>query len=94
MHEDGFGATKSFACQAFAARTQRQRFAFNLLRVEFPDGVSSSRQVTAVDSGRIGVEVLQPKRLAQLLQLDQYCRRSTAKRLRQDHTREMINRLP
>jgi hypothetical protein len=41
--------------------------AFGLLRVEFANGMSRGRQVTGIDSGRIGIKVHQPKRLKQLL---------------------------
>ena len=45
------------------AGVQRERFAFNLLRVEFADGVSRSQQVTVVDSSRVGIKLFQPQRL-------------------------------
>ena len=94
MHEDRLGETKCFARQALYSGAQREMFAFNLLRVAFAHGVSSRWKVTVVDSGRIGIKVLQPKRLQHLLQLDTDPIRATAERLRQDHTTQGINRMP
>ena len=82
MHEDGLRETNCFARQALAAGAQREMFAFNLLRVDFTDGVSGSRQGTIVDASRIGIKVLQPTRLEQLLQLAKDPIRSPAERLR------------
>jgi hypothetical protein len=94
VQEDGLRETNGFARQALDSGAQREMFAVNLLRVDFAYGVSSRWKVTVVDSGRIGIKVLQPKRLQQLLQLDKDPIRSTAERIRQDSPTQMINRMP
>ena len=44
-------------------------FTFDLLRVGFANGMRRSWQVALINSSRIRIEVHQPKRLEQLLQL-------------------------
>ena len=69
-------------------------FAFDLLRIALTHSMSRGWQMPFIDAGPSGVKVHQPKGLQQLLSLpkDRSC--STAKRIRQDHARQMINRLP
>jgi len=43
--------------ETHAPRTSRQRFAFDLLRVEFAPRVGRGGEVTGIDSRRIGVKV-------------------------------------
>src|SRR5262245_49099970 len=69
-------------------------FAFNLPRMEFARSMTSRWKVLVIDSGRIGIKGLEPKRLQQLLQLDKAPIRSTAERIRQDYPTQMINRMP
>src|SRR5262245_31937757 len=57
VHEDRFRETNSFSCQPLEPRTQRQLFAFNLLRRDFADGMGGSRKVAVRDSCRIGIKV-------------------------------------
>jgi hypothetical protein len=94
VHEHGLGETNGFAGQAFEARTERQMFAFDLLGVDFADGMSSGGKMTVINPGGIGVKMFQPKGLEQLVQLDKHLIRPTPKRIRQDHSREMINGVP
>ena len=69
MRKDGFRETNCFSCQPLDPRPQRQMFAFDLLGVDFADGMGSCWQMTSIDSGSIGIKVHEPKRLEQLLQL-------------------------
>ena len=94
MPEGGRGETSCFARSALASCAQRAGLALNLLRVDFARGVRSSPQATAIDSGRIGLQVLQPKRLQHLLQLDKAPLCSTAEHIRQDSPTQRTNRRP
>jgi hypothetical protein len=69
-------------------------FAFNLLGVDFADGMRGGGEVAVVDSRRIGVEVHQAKRLEHLFQLYKNLIGSAPKHIRQDHSSQMINRMP
>ena len=69
-------------------------FAFDLLGVGFANGMRSRGEVPFIDPRPIRVEVLQAKRLEQPLQLPKDLIGSSAKGIRQDHARQMINRLP
>ena len=69
-------------------------FAFDLLCVEFADGVGRGREVAGIDSRRIGVKVHQTKRLEQLLQLSEDLIRPAPEHLGQDDAGQMINRVP
>jgi hypothetical protein len=68
--------------------------AFDLLRVGFADGVSRGGEMAVVDSRRIRIAMLQPKRLEQLLSLDTHFIRSTPEHICQDDSGEMGNRMP
>ena len=67
MHEDGFGETNCSSCQPLDPCPQREMFTFDLLRVEFADGMGRGRQVPLIDACRIGIKMYQPKGLEQLL---------------------------
>jgi len=69
-------------------------FAFDLLRVALAHRVRSNGQRALIDSGRIGVKVLQPKRLEYPLQLDTDCIGATPNRIGQDHPAQMVNGMP
>src|ERR1700730_3054353 len=68
--------------------------AFNLLGVEFPNGMRRGGEMAIVDPSGIGVEMHEAKRLKQLLQVDKHRVRSIPKHIGQDHPGQMINRVP
>ena len=94
MHEDGLRETEGFTSKPLEASTQRERFAFNLLGVNFAHRRDGRGEMAVVDSGRIGVEMPQAKRLEQLLQLNTDPIRSAPQRLREDYSRQMGDRMP
>lgn len=69
-------------------------FAFDLLGVDFADGMSGGGEMAVLDPSGIGVKMLQPKWLQQLVQLDKHFIRSTPERIRQDHSGEVIYGVP
>jgi hypothetical protein len=69
-------------------------FAFNLLGVDFPDSMSSGGEMAILDPSRIRIEMHQPERLEQFLQLDKHLIRATPEHICQDHPRQMVNRMP
>jgi hypothetical protein len=94
MHEHGLRETNSFARESLDTSAQGQMFSFDLLRVEFADGVGRGREVAVIDSCRIGVKVHEPKRLEHLLQLQKDRIGPIPEDIGQDHPSEMINRVP
>ena len=94
MHKDGLRETNCFSCQPLDPRPPRQMFAFDLLGVDFADGMGSCGQMTSIDSGSIGIKVHEPKRLEQLLPLSKDLIRATPQHLGQPDSGKMINRVP
>ena len=69
-------------------------FAFDLLGVNFPDGMRRGGELAIRDSGRIRVDMAQAKRLEQLWQFHTDFLRAPPEPLRQDHPRQMSTRRP
>jgi hypothetical protein len=82
MHEHGCGETNGFVSQPLDPCSQCQMFAFDLLRVDFADGVGRSGKMALIDARCIRVAVLQPNGLEQLLQLNKNRIRATPERIR------------
>jgi hypothetical protein len=66
MPEDGFRETDRFAREPFETSTKCERFALNLLGVDFPDSLRGGREMPVVDSRRIRIKMHQAKGLEQL----------------------------
>jgi hypothetical protein len=94
MHEHGFRETNCFTRETLEPRPSCKRLAFDLLRVGFADGVSRGGERAVVDSRRIRIAMLQPKRLEQLLSLDKPFLRPPPEHLCQDDSGERVNRMP
>ena len=59
-------------------------FAFDLLGMDFTDGMSGGGEMAVVDPSRIRIEMDQAKRFEQLLQFDKDLIRATPKHIGQD----------
>jgi hypothetical protein len=61
MHLDGFGKIYGLPYQAFDPGTQRGMFAFDLLRMLFPNGMLVWSNVTTIGSPPVCVKVRDAK---------------------------------
>jgi len=69
-------------------------FAFDLVRVEFADGLGRRWKGPLIDAGHIGVTVPEPKRFPQRLSLHKNLLRASAQRLGQDSPTQVVTRRP